>query len=108
MVSRELDPDSPEGQEEMDQVRPWILYVMIEQILTEQAATAAGVIISDAEVDAYMGELAEENGGEEAFLAKLADRGETYESAWHEVRAGLIGMTMTQRQARTVDNTCQH
>jgi len=108
LLTQGIDPDSPEGQKEMDQARAWILNVMIEQILTEQAATAAGVAISDAEVDAYMEKLAAENGGEETFLAKLAERGETYESAWHEVRAGLIGMAMTQRISEGVPKTAEH
>ena len=108
MRTRGVDPDSPDGEAEMDQARPWILNVMIEQILTEQAAATAGVVISDAEVDAYMQDLAEENGGEEAFVAKLAERGETYESAWQEVRAGLIGMAMTQWISEQVPEATEH
>ena len=108
MRARGIDPDAPQGQEEMDQARAWILNVMIEQILTEQAAAAVGIVVSDAEVDAYMQQLAGESGGEEALLAKLAERGETYESAWREVRAGLIGMAMTQAISEKVAVTAEH
>jgi peptidyl-prolyl cis-trans isomerase C len=102
------DPNSAEGQEQIGQAREWILNVLIEQLLTEQAAAAAGVVVSDAEVDAYMQMLVEENGGQEAFVAKLAERGETYESAWHEVRAGLIGMLMTDQIIAGVPQTTEH
>lgn len=97
LLARGIDPNSPEGQENLAQARDWILNVMIEQVLTEQAAAEAGAIISDAEVDAYMQEIIAENGGEEAFLAKLEEWGETYQDARREVRAQLIGMAMTQR-----------
>ena len=108
LQARGIDPNSPEGQAEMSRAGEWILNVLIEQILTEQAAAAAGVVVSEAEVDAYMEMLVNENNGQEAFLAKLAERGETYESARREVRAGLIGMAMTDRITAGVPQTAEH
>jgi parvulin-like peptidyl-prolyl isomerase len=52
--------------------------------------------------------MIDENGGEEAFRAKLAEWGETYEDAWREVRAQLIGMAMTQRVIEGVPTTAEH
>ncbi len=103
-----IDPDSPDGQEKLAQARADVLNVMIEQVLTEQAAAAEGIVISDAEVDAYMQEMIVENGGEELFLAKLAEWGETYEDAWREVRAQLIGMAMTDRIIEGVPTVTEH
>jgi len=108
LLSRGIDPSSPEGQANLAQARAWILNVMIEQVLTEQAAISVGVFISDAEVDAYMGEMIVENGGEEPFRAKLEEWGETYEDAWREVRTQLIGMAMTQRIIEDVPTTAEH
>jgi parvulin-like peptidyl-prolyl isomerase len=108
LLSRGIDPNSPEGQENLAQARAWVLNVMIEQALTEQAAAAVGVVVSDAEVDAYMQMMIDENGGEEAFRAKLAEWGETYEDAWREVRAQLIGMAMTQRVIESMPTTAEH
>ena len=108
LLSRGIDPNSPEGQENLAQARAWVLNVMIEQVLTEQAAATVGVVVSDAEVDAYMQVMIDENGGEEAFRAKLAEWGETYEDAWREVRAQLIGMAMTQRVIESVPMTAEH
>ena len=108
LESRGIDPNTPEGQENLAQARDWVLNVMIEQVLTEQAAAEAGVIVSDEEVDAYMQLMIDENGGEEAFRAKLAEWGETPEDAWQEVRAQLIGMKMTQRVVESVPTTTEH
>jgi peptidyl-prolyl cis-trans isomerase C len=108
LVSRGIDPASSEGEANLAQARDWVLNVMIEQVLTEQAAAAAGIFVSDDEVDAYMQEMVAENGGEEAFQAKLAEWGETYEDAWREVRAQLIGMAMTQRVIDGVSTTAEH
>ena len=108
LESRGIDPNTPEGQENLAQARAWVLNVLIEQVLTEQAAAEAGVVVSDEEVDAYMQVMIDENGGEEAFRAKLAEWGETPENAWQEVRAQLIGMAMTQRVVESVPTTSEH
>jgi len=108
LISRGIDPASPEGQENLAQARDWILNVTIEQVLTEQAATAAGIVISDDDVNAYIQEMIAEAGGEESFRARLAEWGETYEDAWQEVRAQLIGMAMTQRIIENVPTTAEH
>ncbi len=108
LLARGIDPSSPDGQANLAQARAWILNVMIEQVLTEQAAAAAGVVVSDAEVDADMQEMIAESGGEEPFLAKLAEWGETYEDAWQKERTQLIGMAMTQRIVDSVPTTAEH
>lgn len=107
LAARGIDSTSDEGQAEMDRAKAWILNVMIEQVLTEQAAAEAGIAVSDADVDAYMQSLTDENGGQDAFLVKLAERGETYESAREEVRRGLLGMAMTQRISEQVPTTAE-
>ena len=108
LSSRGIDPNTPEGQENLAQARGWVLNVMIEQVLTEQAAAAAGVVISDEEVDAYLQTMIDENGGQEAFEAKLAEWGDTVEDARHEVRTQLIGMSMTQRIIDQMPTTAEH
>ena len=73
LLSRGIDPSIPEGQENLAQARDWVLNVMIEQVLTEQAATAAGVIIPDADVDAYMQEIiaCHHVSGEASFIIQV-------------------------------------
>lgn len=108
LAAQGIDPNSPEGQQQVAQQREWILNMMIEQMLTEQAAEAAGLLVSDQEVDAYMDSLIAEYGGREAFEARLAEVGDTYESAWQEVRAELIGRAMTQYIADSVPAVAEH
>jgi len=108
LASQGIDPNSPEGQENLNQRRDWILNVMIEQVLTEQMAAAEGVFVSDEEVDADIQSMIEENGGPEAFRAKLAEWGETEEDAWREVRAQMIGGRMTTRVVEGVPTTAEH
>lgn len=103
-----IDPSSPEGQQNLAQARAWVLDVMIEQVLIEQAAEEAGVVVSQADVDEEMEDLIAENGGEEKFRAKLKEWGETYEDARREVRAQLIGMAMTERIVEAVPETAEH
>lgn len=103
-----IDPDSPDGQAKLAWARAYVLNVMIEQVLTEPAAAEAGITISDADVDACMQDIIAENGGEEQFRVKLAERGETYEDAWQEVRAEMIGMALTQRIIEGVPTTAEH
>lgn len=102
-----IDPDSTEGQERVNQAQSWILDMMIEQTLTEQAAAEANVEVTEAQVEQYLDEMAADSGGKEAFLAKLQEWGETYEHAKREVRAQLIGMEMTGRVVAQVPGSTE-
>jgi hypothetical protein len=93
---RGIDPASAEGQADLARARSWILDFMVTEELIVQAAEKAGVAVSDEEVDAVMAEMVTENGGEEAFQAKLAEWGETYDIHWEKERRGLIVMQMSQ------------
>ena len=108
LAAQGIDPISPEGQDNVAQHRDWILNVMIEQVLTERAAAAEGIVVTDEEVDAYMQDMIAESGGAEAFAAKLAEWGQNEEDAWREVRGQLIGMRMTQRIIEGVPATAEH
>jgi parvulin-like peptidyl-prolyl isomerase len=105
---RGLDPASPEGQAELARARSWILDFMITEELIVQAAEKAGVTVSDEEVDAVMAEMVAENGGEEAFQAKLENLGETYETHREKERRGLIVMKMSQLIADGVPKVAEH
>ena len=105
---RGIDPASAEGQADLARARSWILDFMITEELIVQAAEEAGVAISDEEVDAVMAEMVTENGGEEAFQAKLEEWGETYEIHWEKERRGLIVMQMSQRVADSVPTVAEH
>ena len=103
-----IDPTTSEGQEFLAQRRDWLLTVMIEQMLTEQAAIAADVSVTDEEVNAYIQEMITYTGGEEAYRTELAQWGQTEEDAWQDVRAQLIGGRMTQRVTDAIPTVTEH
>jgi parvulin-like peptidyl-prolyl isomerase len=105
---RGIDPNSPEGQAELAEARAWILDWMITEELIVQAADEAGVVVTDADVDAVMEEIAEESGGREALEAKLADLGETYEIHKEKERRGLIVAEMNQLITEGVPKVAAH
>jgi parvulin-like peptidyl-prolyl isomerase len=105
---RGLDPASPEGQAELTRARSWILDFMITEELIVQAAEKAGITVSDEEVDAVMAEMIAENGGEEAFQAKLEGFGENYAIHREQQRRGLIVMKMSQLVADSVPKVAEH
>jgi parvulin-like peptidyl-prolyl isomerase len=103
-----IDPESEEGQENLNQAQKWILNVMIEQKLMEQAAEKAGITVTEEDVNGEMEAMIAESGSEEAFRAQLEEWGETYEEARREVRAQLIGMAMTERVLEGVPEETEH
>jgi parvulin-like peptidyl-prolyl isomerase len=103
-----VDPESDEGKRDLSYARTWILNALIEQALTEEAAAEAGIIVADEEVDAYVADMVEEYGGEQAFDAMLAEMGDTREGAWQKARSGLIGMAMMQWITEDVPTTAAH
>ena len=108
LPARGIDPSSAEGQADLAEARTWILEWMITEVLIEQAATEASIVVSDEDVDASMQEMVTENGGEESFRAKLEERGETYEEAWQKVRSGLIVAAMNQYISEAVPTVTEH
>jgi foldase protein PrsA len=54
---QDLTPDSEEGELALAQLRRQILDAMIDQLLIEQAATKAGIVIADEQVDVEMSRL---------------------------------------------------
>jgi parvulin-like peptidyl-prolyl isomerase len=108
LQARGVDPNSPEGQENLTWAREWILNAMIEQVLIEQAAESEGVVVSEAELEAEMQAMVEENGGEQAFQEKLADLGLTLEESRVEQKSQMIGMRMMERVISSVPQTAEH
>jgi len=69
------------GEEITAEVMAGINQDVLDELITEtllvQAAADAGVTVTDEDVDAYYGQLADEYGGEEAFLELLRENGYT-------------------------------
>lgn len=98
MVAAGQDPASPEGQIAVAQGRQWVLDLMIGQVLTEQAAAVAGVVITDADVDASISALRDEV-GEAALNDWLAQEGITLDEMRERLRDEMISTEMANRIA---------
>jgi parvulin-like peptidyl-prolyl isomerase len=74
-----------------------VLDALIEQLLIEQAAQAAGVVISDQELDEELQGLIERTGGQENFDSWLVMSQYTADEFRRVLRSGMISQEMFMR-----------
>jgi parvulin-like peptidyl-prolyl isomerase len=98
MTAAGQDPNTPEGQATLAQNREWVLDQMIDQVLIVQAAGQAGVIISDAELDATIRSLRDEI-GEDAFQQWLQNEGMSLDEMRERLRSDMTAGQMANRIA---------
>jgi len=83
-----FDPQSPEGEKALQQLRAQVLQWMIDQILIEQAAAKLGIQITEQQVEEQITRM---KGSDEARFQKwLAANGLTIEALKQQVRMDLI------------------
>lgn len=107
MVAVGQDPNTPEGKEALKEGRQWVLDVMIEQALIEQAAAAEGITVDDAEVTATIDSLKQER-GEDAFKEWLATEGMTLEEMRERLRREMVATRMVNRVVESVPTRAEH
>ncbi|MBN1487274.1 MAG: peptidylprolyl isomerase [Anaerolineae bacterium] len=107
MTAAGQDPSTEEGQQALEQARSWVLERMLEQILIEQAATEAGVSISDQEIDMTIESLKADI-GEAEFQRRLENEGMTLEEMREELRREMIASEMVNRIVDQVPTTAEH
>lgn len=107
MVAAGQDLSTSEGKEAMSQGRQWVLNLMIEQTLIEQAAAREGILVGDDEVDATIASLREEI-GEEDFNTWLAQEDLTLEQMQERLRSDMIATQMANRIAEAVPARAEH
>lgn len=107
MVAAGEDLNKPDGQEAAAQGRRWVLNLMIEQLLIEQAAAEAGVTVSDDELQATIDSLREEIGDED-FNAWLEKEGMSLEQMRERLRGDMIATKMANQIAESVPQTTDH
>ncbi len=71
MAEAGLDPNSPDGQATLNQVREDILNQLIDNELLRQAAAQEGVTITEAQVEERVQQIIQDAGGEAAFKEAL-------------------------------------
>ena len=107
MVAAGQDPSTPEGQSALAQGRQWVLDLMVEQMLIEHAATAEGLAVTDADVDATIAGLRADI-GDEAFDAWLVQEDMTVEEMRERLRGDMLATQMANRVAESVLARAEH
>ena len=106
-ITQNLNLDEQEKREMLAQGRRQVLDVMIEQMLIEQAAAQAGIVLSDAEVKTVIDRDIEENGGQKKFETWLQENQWTYEEYMARQRAMMIASQMFEEITKDVPTTAQ-
>ena len=101
-VAQNVNLSEQEKEEMLIQGRRQVLDVMIEQLLIEQAAARAGVVVSDAEVESVIARDIEENGGQAQFEAWLQANDWTYEEYKSRQRSMMIASQMFEQVTKDV------
>lgn len=107
MAAAGQDASTAEGQDALEQGRALVLEMMINQVLIEQAAQAAGVTVTDEDLDATIQALREET-GEEAFQQWLTDQGMSPEEFRVRLRRDMIATQMANRAVEVVPTHGEH
>ena len=101
MAAAGQDATTAEGQEALAQGQELVLDMLINQSLIEQAASAAGVTVNDAELDTTIQSLRDEI-GEEAYQQWLVDQGMSAEEFRERLRRDTMPHTMANRAVESV------
>jgi len=107
MVAAGQDLSAPEGQSALAQGRQWVLDLMVEQMLIEHAATAEGLVVSDADVEATIAGLRADI-GDEAFDTWLVQEDMTREEMQERLRGDMLATQMANRVAESIPARAEH
>jgi parvulin-like peptidyl-prolyl isomerase len=107
MTSAGQDPTTAEGQATLESGRSWVLDVMIDQRLIVQAALAAGITVSDADLDTTLQGLRAEV-GEAPFNQWLENEGMTLEEMRAVLRNEMLATRMSNQIAEQVPSRAEH
>jgi parvulin-like peptidyl-prolyl isomerase len=96
LVEQDLIVEGEEGQAQLAQVRQNVLNGLIEQAIIEQAAAAAGILVTDDELESAVQESIALGQGQESFDQWLAENDMTMEGFRETQRSQLIASKMIE------------
>jgi len=102
-----VDLASEDGKERLAQMRQQVLDEMIDQVLIEQAATAMGLTVSDAELDQEVQKTVEEAGGQEKFQTWLKDNQLTLEEFRRSLRDDLVANAVRDKVTSAIPEVAE-
>ena len=85
-----------------------VLDAMIEMLLLEQAAAAAGVTVTDEQLDDFIQADIQAVGGREAFEARLVSNNITAEGYREQVRTNLVAQRVQTQIPAEIPDTLEH
>lgn len=107
MIAAGQDLSTPEGQKALAEGKQWVLDLMIDQVLIEQAAVRQGVTVSSEEVDQTLTALQNEI-GDEAFSDWLEREGMTLEDMRAKLRDDMLATKMANLIAEQIPTHAEH
>lgn len=89
-IAEGVDPNTPDGQAQLAEVREQVLNGMIDTLLIVQEARLKGITVSETEFEAERQNIISISGGPEAFAAYLAANGQNEEDYWAGLRVSML------------------
>jgi foldase protein PrsA len=100
--AQQVDLNSAEGRERLQQARREALDDLIEQVLIEQAASEQGVKVGDAQLEAELQKAINEAGGQAAFETWLKQNNLTRDEFRRSLKINLLGAQLRDKVVANV------
>ncbi len=107
MIQRGVNPNTPDGQAQLVQIKQQSLDNMIDDMLIAQEAAAQGVAVSDADLDAALQKLIADAGGQQKFEQLVAASGMTPDDARATQRTQMLNNLVRDRVLAQVGQTAE-
>ena len=102
-----LDPNAPQNQQAVAQIKSLVLDNMIDDVLVAQDAARQGVSVSDAELDVAMQQMIDASGGQTAYEQQLVAQGQTPDEARALQRLQMLYNKMRDKVIQPIGNTAE-
>jgi foldase protein PrsA len=96
LLAQGMDPSSADGQANLVQIRQEVLDSLIDYVLIEQGATALGITLDDADVEARIEEDIAAGGGQAAFDEWLQSTGQSRDDYKEMLRESLLSQRVLE------------
>jgi parvulin-like peptidyl-prolyl isomerase len=101
-------PDSPEGKQMAAQLKETVLEALVEQMLIEQEAARAKVVVTEKQIDEELRTLVQIRGGREQFDAWLTANRETEQDVRWAIQHELLATAMRDRVVEQLPRTAEY
>ncbi len=107
LIEQDLILEGEEGQAQLGQIRQNVLNGLVEQALIEQAATAAGISVTDEDLEATVQESIAVGQGQESFDQWLAENDLTLDEFREIQRSQLLAGKMIEQVTAVVPTAAE-